>query len=133
MAEHRLLVSLAARIVPASAALDGAGRAEMLALIDDTVASRAPAMRRQFHAFLALLRWSPVLRYLRPIDRLDGSRQDAVLRWFQTHPLQLIRGGLWGVRTIVLLGVYGRPDAGSSIAYTPSRNGNAVLHARARR
>ena len=105
----------------------------MLALIDDTVASRTPAMRRQLRLFFAVLRWAPFLRYLRPIDRLDGPRQDAALRWFQNHPIQVIRGGLWGVRTLVLLGFYGRPGIASSIAYTPSRDGNAVLHARARR
>jgi len=132
-AERSFLLAIAPRIVPASAQMTPEARAAMLALIEDTVASRAPAMRRQLHVFLAVLRWSPVLRYLRPIDRLDGGRQDAVLRWFQAHPLQVIRGGLWGVRTLVLLGVYGRPDAGPSIAYMPSTDGNAVLHARARR
>jgi hypothetical protein len=131
--EQRLLVLLAARVVPASATLAGADRAAMLALIDDTVASRAPALRRQLHLFLGVLRWAPALRFLRPIDRLDGARQDAALRWFERHRLQVIRGGFWGVRTLVLLGFYGRPDVGPSIAYTPSQNGNAILHARARR
>jgi len=73
-----------------------------VALIDGTLASRTPAMRRQLRLFLAALRWLPFLRYLRPLDRLDGRRQDAALRWFQNHPLQLIRGGFWGVRTLVL-------------------------------
>jgi hypothetical protein len=55
------------------------------------------------------------------------------LRWFQDHPLQIVRGGFWGARTLLLLGYYGQPDAGASIAYTPSLDGNAVLHARSRR
>ena len=128
-----LLVALAARIVPASASMSGPDRAAMLGLIDDTLATRRPAMQRQFALFLALLRWLPAVRFLRPLDRLDGHRQDAVLRWFQDCPLQLIRGGFWGVRTLIYLGYYGRPAAGTSIGYTPSLTGNAVLHDRTRR
>jgi len=105
----------------------------MMDLIDETLASRTPAMRRQLGLFLAAMRWLPCLRYLRPLDRLDGSRQDVALRWFQNHPLQIVRGGFWGVRTLVLLGYYGQPGAGPSIRYTPSLDGNGILHARARR
>ena len=65
--------------------------------------------------------------------RLDGARQDAVLRFFQDAPIQLVRSGFWGVRTLIFIGCYGRPDAGADIGYSPSADGNAVLHARARR
>jgi len=110
-----------------------AARDAMVALVEGTLASRAPAMRRQLRLFLLALRWLPFLRYARPLDRLDGASQDAALRWFQDHPLQIVRGGFWGVRTLLLLGYYGQPAAGASIAYTPSLDGNAVLHARSRR
>jgi len=131
--ERSFLLAIAPRIVPASAPLTTASGDAMLALIEETLASRTPAMRRQFRLFLRVLRWLPFLRYLRPLDRLDGARQDAALRWFQDHPAQVIRGGFWGVRTLVLLGWYGQPGNGPSIAYTPSFDGNAILHARARR
>lgn len=133
ISQRTLLLTLAARIVPASASMTGPDRAAMLALVDDTLATRAPAIRRQFALFLAVLRWGPVLRFLRPLDRLDGPRQDAVLRWFQDCPLQVIRSGFWGVRTLIYLGFYGRPGIRASIGYTPSLTGNAVLHARTRR
>jgi hypothetical protein len=130
--QRDFLLAIAPRIVPASAQLTPAARNAMAALIDGTLASRTPAMRRQFRWFLLALRWLPFFRYMRYLDHLDGSRQDAALRWFQDHPLQLVRGGFWGVRTLLLLGYYGRPAAGASIAYTPSLDGNAVLHARSR-
>jgi len=132
-AQRAFLLAIAPRIAPLSASLGDDARRELLRLVEETVASRTPSMRRQLRLFLAALRWLPALRYLRPLDRLDGSRQDAALRWFQRHPLQVVRGGFWGVRTLVLLGVYGRPGIGSSIAYAPSLDGNAVLHARTRR
>jgi hypothetical protein len=131
--ERAFLLAIAPRIVPASAQMTPEARDAMVALIEETLASRTPAMRRQFSLFLRALRWLPVLRHLRPLDRLDGGRQDAALRWFQDNPLQIVRGGFWGVRTLVLLGYYGQPAHGGAIAYTPSPDGNAVLHARARR
>jgi hypothetical protein len=131
--QRAFLLAIAPCIVPASANMKPAAADAMVALIEGTLASRTPAMRRQFHLFLTVLRWLPCLRYLHPLDRLDGARQDAVLRWFQDHPLQLVRGGFWGVRTLLLLGHYGQPANGPSIAYAPSTDGNAVLHARTRR
>lgn len=131
--ERAFLLAIAPRIVPAAADMSDARRAEMLSLIDGTLASRTPAMARQFRLFLRVLRWLPLLRYLRPLDRLDGPRQDAALRWFQNHPVQIIRGGFWGVRTLVLLGYYGQSDHHSTIGYAPSFDGHTVLHARPRR
>ena len=131
--QRAFLLAISPRIVPAAAQMTPAAREAMLALIEGTLASRTPAMRRQFGLFLLALRWLPFLRYLRPLDRLEGDRQDAALRCFQNHPAQVVRGGFWGVRTLVLLGYYGQPANGPSIAYTPSIDGNAVLHARARR
>jgi hypothetical protein len=131
--ERSFLLALAPRIVPAAAQMTPAARDEMVALIDATLASRTPSMRKQFRLFLRVLRWLPFLRHLRPLDRLDGPRQDAALRRFQDSPLQIVRGGFWGVRTLVLLGYYGQPANGPSISYTPSADGNAMLHARARR
>jgi hypothetical protein len=131
--ERALLLAIAPRIVPASAQLRPDARDAMLTLIEGTLASRTPAMRRQFSLFLRVLRWLPFLRHLRPLDRLDAARQDTALRWFQDNPLQIVRGGFWGVRTLVLLGYYGQPAHGRAIGYDPSTDGNAVLHARARR
>ena len=132
-ARRAFLLTLAARLVPWSCHLTPDRRNALLDLIANTLASRPPAVQRQFGLFLGVLRWAPALRYLRRLDRLDAPRQDAVLRWFQDCPAALIRSGFWGVRTLVFLGCYGHPDAGAAIAYTPSKDGNAVLHARARR
>jgi hypothetical protein len=131
--ERAFLLAIAPRVVPASAEMTPAARDAMLELIEGTLASRTASMKRQLRLFLRVLRWLPCLRYLRPLDRLDGTRQDAALQWFQDHPLQIIRGGFWGVRTLLMLGYYGQPANGPSVFYTPSFDGNAVLHARARR
>ena len=131
--QRTFLLTLASRLVPWSGNLGPAGRDAFLELIEHTLATRPAAMQRQFGLFLSVLRWAPAVRYLRRFDRLGADRQDAVLRWFQDCPLALVRSGFWGLRTLTFLGCYGRPDAGASIAYAPSLDGNAVLHARSRR
>lgn len=105
----------------------------MLALIDQMLADRPAAMQRQFVLFLRVLRFAPVARYGRVLDRLAPPQQDLVLRWFQDCPIQIIRSGFWGVRTLVMMGYYARPEIGASIGYHPSADGNAVLHARSQR
>jgi hypothetical protein len=131
--QRPLLRLLAARVVPESAQLSAAEHAEMLALIDEALADRPAAMQRQFRLFLQVLRWAPVARYGRRLDRLQPPQQDSVLRWFQDCPVQIIRSGFWGVRTLLMMGYYARPAVAATIGYHPSTDGNAVLHARSRR
>jgi len=127
--QQALLRSLAARIVPAAAALGTAEQAEMMHLIAEALSDRTPEVRRQFAAFLTLVRWAPAARYGRPFDALAPERQDAVLRYLQDCPVQLLRAGFWGVRTLILMGFYARPAAGATFGYTPVLDGNAVIHA----
>ena len=128
--QRALLRVLAGRIVPESAALDEAAQEDCLGLIDDVLATRPAPMQRQFATFLRVVRWLPVLRYGRPIDRLAPKRQDAALRFFQHFPVQVVRAGFWGVRTLILMGFYARPGTAATIGYRPTTNGNADLHAR---
>ncbi len=118
------------RIAPGVRELDPVARARVSAIIADAIDARPPALRRQLGVFLRVLRWGPVLRYGRPYDRLPPAQQDAVLRWFHDAPVTPLRQGFWGVKTLVFMGYYGRPEAGGQIGYRPSRDGNARLHAR---
>jgi hypothetical protein len=123
-------LALAVRIVPESASLDAPARDRLVALVEDLLATRTPKTRRELALFLRVLRWLPAVRYLRPLDRLAACDQDASLRWFQDSPVALFRKGFWGVKTLVFLGYYGRPEIGETIRYRPSREGNRSLHAR---
>lgn len=124
------LLLVGERLAPGLARLDDDGRARARAIIDRAIRGRPPAVRRQLGAFLKVLRWAPAARYGRPFDRLPPTRQDAVLHWFQDAPIAPLRHGFWGVKTLVYMGYYGRPEAGPAIGYRPSRSGNDVLHAR---
>jgi hypothetical protein len=123
------LLIVGERIAPGIAALDAAGRQDVTRIIENAVAARPPGLRRQLAVFLQILRWLPVLRYARPFDGLDPARQDAVLRWFHDAPVAPLRHGFWGVKTLVYMGYYGRPQVAATIGYRPSLTGNDFLHA----
>jgi hypothetical protein len=131
--ERAFVLAIVPRFVPDAAGLAPGEAHDLLALVDEALGERSPSLRRQFSLLLSVLRWSPIARFGRPLDRLGPDAQDAVLRWFQNAPLQKLRGGFWGLRTLIYLGYYGRPAVAANIAYHPSRDGNALLHDRTRR
>ena len=120
---------VAERIVPEIAGLDAQTRAEVVGTVDRALAERPRSLRFQFRAFLFVLRWLPALRYGAPLDRLTPARQDRVLRAFQDSPVPRLRSGLWGIKTLIFMGYYGRPEVWPRIGYAPVPEGNEKLGA----
>lgn len=120
---------LARRLVPDSRDLDEPGKQRVLAIIAGALAPHPPKVARQLGLFLTLIRWLPALRYGGPLDRLAPETQDAALRWFQEGPVKLFRQGFWGVKALLYMGYYGRPEIHASLGYRPSTSGNERLHA----
>lgn len=116
--------------MPEVATLDDAAWARCLGIVQAMLAQRPARLVRQFRLFVAVLRWLPALRYGAPLDRLEPARQDAVLRWFQDHPMPIVRKGFWGLKALIFMGYYGRAEAGPAIGYRPVFDGNAILAAR---
>jgi len=120
---------LATRIVPEIADLDSAGSGRFFGIIDEALGGREPAVRRQFAVFLGVLRWAPVVRYGSPFDGLSAERQDAVLRWFENSPVDLLRKGTWGLKTMVFMGYYAQPETNALVGYHPAFDGRDGLRA----
>ena len=124
------LMVVATTITPEVASLDAEGRSRMAAIIDAALQNRDATTRRQLGTFLSAIRLAPVVRFGRPFDRLDGCRREAVLRWFESCPVALLRSGFWGLKVLVFMGYYGQPDIAAEIGYAPSFDGRAgVRHA----
>jgi hypothetical protein len=115
--------ALASVVVPESRGLDDAGWAECAAIIARAIADRPPRVQRQLRLFLALVEWTPVLRFGARFTRLDDARRAALLDGLQRAPLLLLRRGLWGVRTLIFMGYYARPEAGRALGYRADARG----------
>ena len=115
--------AVAACVVPDATRLDAAQWDEVEAIVARAIAARPRAVRRQVALFLELLEWLPLFRYGRRLSRLDPARRARFLDLVQRAPVLLLRRGFWGVRTLVLMGYYGRPAAAADIGYRADARG----------
>lgn len=108
----------AARVmVPAMRNLPERQWAEAERVVENALRQRPPAVRRQIRLLLRLIEWLPVTRFGRRFSRLSAARRLRVLSALQDAPLLLLRRGVWGLRTLVFMGYYARPGAGTAIGY----------------
>ncbi len=122
-----LLMAVAARVTPETAGLDDTGKRDFKGLIDTALGQRPAAVQKQFGTLLKIVRLAPVFRYGKPFDKLSPQQQDAVLAWFQDAPVTLLRKGTWGLKAMVFMGYYGRPEAAAQVHWTPEFDGNTEL------
>lgn len=109
--------ALAKAIVPETARLDPADWAGLEAIVENALSKRPPAMRRQLVVFIRLLDFLPRLRWLRSFRALDPEKQARFLQGIQSSKVFLFRRGFWGLRTMVYMGYYARPQAYADIGY----------------
>lgn len=110
-------------VVPEAKQLDESGWLALEALVEDALEMRPPALRRQLQLFLRAIEWLPVVRYGHTFSALRDEQRGRVLRYLQDHPIERIRCGFWGLRTLALLGYYGRPEGAHAIGYRPDARG----------
>lgn len=109
--------AVASTVVPRAGKLDEAGWSRLEAIVEDALATRPPDMRRQLRLLLRALQWLPVLRWGRPFTALPGGARRRVLSAMQDAPILLLRRGFWGLRTLAMMGFYGREEAHDEIGY----------------
>lgn len=96
---------------------------ELEAIVSDALASRPAKLQRQLLLFIRIVEWLPLARFGRRFTRLGASRRIRVLRSLQNAPVLLLRRGCWGLRTLILMGFYGRQDAQREIGYRADARG----------
>lgn len=104
-------------IVPPASDLDEAGWRELHERVASALRDRPAGLRRQLRIFLRLIQWLPLLRFGRPFTALPAGKRTRVLAWMERHRLKRIRVGFWGLRTLALMGYYGRADARREVGY----------------
>lgn len=109
--------AVARTVSPGTRGLDEEGWAELEAIVEEALSDRPPAMRRQLRIFLRVLQWAPLLRWGRRFTSLAPARRRRLLEGLQEAPLLLLRRAVWGLRTLVFMGYYGRDDVRAEIGY----------------
>ena len=125
--DSHVLRAVVTTIVPESAILDDQGWSDFDRVIEALLRDRPEHLKRQLRIFLRFIEWLPVLRFGRRFTSLDQNRRTRILAHLQNDPIQKVRIGFWGLRTIVLAGYYGRPEAAREIGYHADPRGWEAL------
>lgn len=115
--------ALAATILPRCSDLDQPGWRSLETLVGRALLDRPPALRRQLRLLVRVLWWLPLLGYGRVFGSLDAEEKRRFLGRIERSRLPLLRRGFWGLRTLVLMGWYGRPEGGASTGWSPRLRG----------
>jgi hypothetical protein len=118
-----ILRAIGATVVPEADRLDEAEWMALERIIADALTARPKAVRRQLLLFVRLVQWLPLVRYGRRFTQLDADRRTRFLGSLRDAPILLLRRGCWGVRTLLLMGYYGRPEAVRAIGYAADPRG----------
>ena len=115
--------AIAIAIVPEAASLQAEDWAELEYLVEEQLAPRPEAMRRQLVTFIRVIALMARVRFLRPLHRLSDTQVRRVLESLERAPALLLRRGMWGLRTLVFLGYYTRPGVAASLGYRARTRG----------
>lgn len=125
-AQRATFRAFAVTVVPEMASFDDTAWADVERTVAHALSQRPPVMRRQLALFLRVIENLPRLRYGRAFSSLLPSERTALLHRLERAPLKLLRRGLWGLRTLVLMGCYTRDEMMVGIGYRAHARGWAA-------
>jgi hypothetical protein len=120
---HPVFRAIASAVVPDTDRLDEPAWAELETLAEQSLRNRPASLHRQIRLLLRVIQWLPMIRFGRPFTSLDLPTRAHFLAGLQNSRIEQLRVGFWGLRTLILLGYYGRPSAADSIGYKPHPRG----------
>lgn len=124
LAPHRATFrAFAEAVVPETAQLDEAGWREVEATIEHALAQRPPRMRRQLGLLLRAIAQLPRVRHMQGFAALDRAARHRFIETLEYSPVKLVRRGVWGLRTLVLMGYYTRQATMQAVGYRAQARG----------
>lgn len=115
---------LGGALSPAAATLDEVGWRAAETIIAEALAQRPPAVRRQVLLFVRLASTLlPLLFSGRTLRAMDPAARTVFLERLSHSRLLLLRRGVWGVRTLVFMGVYGQDAVRRRIGFRAHPDG----------
>lgn len=115
--------AIASTVVPQATRLAPDEWEELERIVAHAIAARPARLQRQLALLLRLLEWIPLLRYGRRLSGLEPARRAAFLVSLADSRLLVLRRGIWGLRTLILMGYYGRSAAARAIGYRADARG----------
>lgn len=122
-AQRPRLRALATSFVPETALATDAQWAALEAAVDRAVSAKPPSLRRQLAWLIRLLDVAARIRYGRRLERLSSARRVALLTAMAESRVLVFRRGIWGLRTLMMLGWYTQPDVAAELGYRASPAG----------
>ena len=115
---HRIsLRALATSFVPETAAATPEQWVELERIIERALAARPARLRRQLGLLIRVLEGLARIRYGASLAGLDPVRRSALLESLARSPLLLLRRGIWGLRTLIMMGWYTQAEVAAAIGY----------------
>lgn len=115
--------ALAATFVPETAHATDREWAALEETVGRALAARPVALQKQIALFVRVLDLSARVRYGRGLVALDPARRTALLQSFARSPLLLFRRGIWGLRTLAMMGWYTQPGVITALGYRADARG----------
>ena len=104
-------------VVPEAETLDEPQWREVQTIIGRALAMRPAAVRRQIGLFMRALDVASLVRYGRTLAALPAEDATRLLESLSKSRMLLLRRGVWGLRTLALMGYYARAEAARAIGY----------------
>lgn len=120
---REVLRALAPAFVPEIVGATPAQWAALEATLEHAVAQRPGGIRRQLGWFLRLLAMAGYLRFGRPLTRIRLPDRTRLLERLSRSPLLMVRRGVWGLRTLVMMGWYTQPEVMQGLGYRAKPEG----------
>lgn len=120
---QRALPALVPAVLPEAETFRREDWEAMAGIIGGVLAARPAGMRRQLDLFLGILNLLALITTARSLARLPAARARRLLHRLERSPFLPVRRGVWGLRTLVFLGYYTRPEAAAAIGYRASAAG----------
>lgn len=117
------LRALATSFVPETALATDAQWAALETAVERAVSAKSASLRRQLAGLMRLLDAAARIRYGRRLERLSPVQRLALLTGMAESRVLLFRRGIWGLRTLVMLGWYTQPEVAAQLGYQASPDG----------
>lgn len=123
ISDSKVFRSIAETVVPEMRELDDAAWDSVGTIIERALARRPASMQRQLFLFMRALNVLAVLKHGRTLPALIPSMRTAFLEEIQDSRVLLVRRGFWGLRTLIFMGFYARPEAIPHVGYRAHKLG----------